>query len=123
MLIYKLVLRPVLSYASPVGGQAAYFNIKMLESAQNKVIKVITDATWFMRNEDLRTVLKLKTLKDFFKKISTKFFNNIDSHTNRAVARIEKYSINSLFNRPLRIYKGNKYHQLKLRTKGMDEKF
>ncbi|GFU27189.1 RNA-directed DNA polymerase from mobile element jockey [Trichonephila clavipes] len=44
MLIYKLVLRPILQYASPIWGHAAYSNIKMLESAQNKIIKIITDS-------------------------------------------------------------------------------
>ncbi|GFV08496.1 probable RNA-directed DNA polymerase from transposon X-element [Trichonephila clavipes] len=46
MLIYKLVLRPILQYASPIWGHAAYSNIKMLESAQNKIIKIITDSPW-----------------------------------------------------------------------------
>ncbi|GFU16061.1 hypothetical protein TNCV_1300171 [Trichonephila clavipes] len=100
MLIYKLVLRPILQYASPIWGHAAYSNIKMLESAQNKIIKIITDSPWYVRNDDIRVAIKLKTLKCFFKKIATKFFNNIDNHTNRAIARIEKYVINPSFNRP-----------------------
>ncbi|GFT74495.1 hypothetical protein TNCV_539911 [Trichonephila clavipes] len=44
MLIYKLVLRPILQYASPVYAHAAYSNIKMLETAQNKIMKIITDS-------------------------------------------------------------------------------
>ncbi|GFT08166.1 uncharacterized protein TNCV_3481191 [Trichonephila clavipes] len=47
MLIYKLVLRPILQYASPIWAHAAYSNIKMLESAQNKIIKIITDSPWY----------------------------------------------------------------------------
>ncbi|GFV41233.1 hypothetical protein TNCV_1859521 [Trichonephila clavipes] len=43
----KLVLRPILQYASPIWGHAAYSNIKMLESAQNKIIKIITDSPCF----------------------------------------------------------------------------
>ncbi|GFW10301.1 probable RNA-directed DNA polymerase from transposon X-element [Trichonephila clavipes] len=103
MLIYKLVLRPILQYASPICGHAENSNFKMLESAQNKIIKIITDSPWYVRNEDIRFALKLKTLKCFFKKIPTKFFNNIDNHTNRAIARIEKYDINPSFNRPRNI--------------------
>ncbi|GFQ89275.1 hypothetical protein TNCT_699981 [Trichonephila clavata] len=43
MLIYTLILRPVLTEACPIWGHAAYSNIKMLESAQNKIIRLITD--------------------------------------------------------------------------------
>ncbi|GFT34295.1 RNA-directed DNA polymerase from mobile element jockey [Trichonephila clavipes] len=44
LIIYKLVLRPVLQYASPIWGHAAYSNIKILETAQNKILKIITDS-------------------------------------------------------------------------------
>ncbi|GFT26313.1 probable RNA-directed DNA polymerase from transposon X-element [Trichonephila clavipes] len=52
LLIYKLVLRPVLQYASPIWGHAAYSNIKMLETAQNKILKIITDSPWYIRNDE-----------------------------------------------------------------------
>ncbi|GFW94099.1 hypothetical protein TNCV_1713481 [Trichonephila clavipes] len=65
MLIYKLVLRPILQYASPIWGHAAYSNIKMLESAQNKIIKIITDSPWALATELTSTlsILLIKRLR------------------------------------------------------------
>ncbi|GFW35174.1 RNA-directed DNA polymerase from mobile element jockey [Trichonephila clavipes] len=41
-------------------------NIKILETAQNKIIRIITNTDWFTRNDDLRSALKLKTVKEVF---------------------------------------------------------
>ncbi|GFS96216.1 hypothetical protein TNCV_1141831 [Trichonephila clavipes] len=41
ILLYTAVLRPILSYASPVWGYAANTNIKILEVAQNSLIRSI----------------------------------------------------------------------------------
>ncbi|GBM46320.1 hypothetical protein AVEN_195272-1 [Araneus ventricosus] len=50
LLLYKSLVRPVMSYASPVWGAAAKSNIKNLESAQNIIARQITNSPWFIRN-------------------------------------------------------------------------
>ncbi|GFX63449.1 retrovirus-related Pol polyprotein from transposon 297 [Trichonephila clavipes] len=54
ILLYTAVLRPILSYASPVWGYAANTNIKILEVAQNSLIRSIVrpgryKKTWYWR--------------------------------------------------------------------------
>ncbi|GFS80725.1 hypothetical protein TNCV_86441 [Trichonephila clavipes] len=100
LLIYMQILRPTLIYACPIWGHAAHSNIKQIEIAQNLILRTITKADWYIRNEDIRSALNIKTLKEVIRKIATKFFINIDAHDNRAILRIEKYPINPLFNRP-----------------------
>ncbi|GFV42890.1 hypothetical protein TNCV_2593381 [Trichonephila clavipes] len=55
-------LRPTLIYACPIWGHAAHFNIKQIEIAQNLILRTITKADWYIRNEDIRSALNLKTL-------------------------------------------------------------
>ncbi|GFS85699.1 hypothetical protein TNCV_2973901 [Trichonephila clavipes] len=69
LLLYTAVLRPILTYGSPVWGYAADSNIKTLEVAQNSIIRNIcvchgpTTAKPFRQHLDIpaKTVLK-KTL-------------------------------------------------------------
>ncbi|GFQ73786.1 hypothetical protein TNCT_511801 [Trichonephila clavata] len=103
MLIYTQILRPTLIYACPIRGHAAYSNINIIERAQNLIIRTITKADWYIRNDDIRFALNLKTLREEIKKIAIKFFTNIDTHENRAIQRIENYPQNPLINRPRNI--------------------
>ncbi|GBO30097.1 hypothetical protein AVEN_48647-1, partial [Araneus ventricosus] len=48
--MYKSLVRPVMSYASPVWGAAAKSHLIKLESAQNIIARQITNSPWFIRN-------------------------------------------------------------------------
>ncbi|GFY24046.1 RNA-directed DNA polymerase from mobile element jockey [Trichonephila clavipes] len=54
MLIYTLILKRLLTYASPIWAHAARTNINLIESSQNAILRQILDAHWYMRNEDIR---------------------------------------------------------------------
>ncbi|GBM54126.1 hypothetical protein AVEN_64677-1 [Araneus ventricosus] len=92
MLLYKSLLRPLISYACPVWMAAANHHIKGLERVQNVTIRRITRMPWFIRNEDIRKDLDLPTLKEFYKKIAEKFYRKIDSSTNTAIINIPSYN-------------------------------
>ncbi|GBM04214.1 hypothetical protein AVEN_41030-1 [Araneus ventricosus] len=79
LLLYKALLRPVISYASPVWGAAAKTHIQKLETLQNSTLRMITDALWFIRNKNILHDLKVPTIKDFFSKLAINFFNQIDN--------------------------------------------
>ncbi|GFV85320.1 putative RNA-directed DNA polymerase from transposon X-element [Trichonephila clavipes] len=63
VLLYTAVLRPILSYGSPVWGYAAKSNLKTLEICQNKTIRMIVHVNMYMRNSDIYKALKLPTFK------------------------------------------------------------
>ncbi|GBN19032.1 putative RNA-directed DNA polymerase from transposon X-element [Araneus ventricosus] len=91
LLLYKALLRPVISYSSPVWGAAAKTHIKKLESLQNSTLRMITDVPWFIRNKNILHDLKVPTIKDFFSKLAINFFNQIDNHSNPAIRSIPTY--------------------------------
>ncbi|GBM61594.1 putative RNA-directed DNA polymerase from transposon X-element [Araneus ventricosus] len=91
LLLYKTLMRPIMSYASPVWGAAAKTPINKLEIAQNKIARQITQAPWYVRNKQIQKELKLTSVLDFFRKLASKFFNNIDNSTNPAITEIPRY--------------------------------
>ncbi|GFV66011.1 RNA-directed DNA polymerase from mobile element jockey [Trichonephila clavipes] len=63
LLIYTLIIKPLLTYASPVWGHAAKTNINSLETSQNLIIWQICNAHWYMRNKDLRIACNIPTIR------------------------------------------------------------
>ncbi|GFW73083.1 RNA-directed DNA polymerase from mobile element jockey [Trichonephila clavipes] len=94
LLIYTSILRPELLYASKSNAttksmHATKSNIDRLETSKNVIIRKLTNSPWFVRNEDLRFALNLKTMRETIKKIATKFFTNIENIDNRTLRKIE----------------------------------
>ncbi|GFU58869.1 RNA-directed DNA polymerase from mobile element jockey [Nephila pilipes] len=92
MLIYALILRPILTYASPVWAHCTPTTMDILESSQSSILRTIVKAHWYMRTADIRNSLNFPTLKQFIKKIAKNFYNKIDISTNRTIQTIEKYT-------------------------------
>ncbi|GFW80266.1 RNA-directed DNA polymerase from mobile element jockey [Trichonephila clavipes] len=49
VILYKQVLRPIITYASPVWGAAAATHMKKIQVIQNKILRLITNAPWYKR--------------------------------------------------------------------------
>ncbi|GFU49092.1 RNA-directed DNA polymerase from mobile element jockey [Trichonephila clavipes] len=46
VILYKQILRPVITYGSPVWGAAAATHMKKIQVMQNKILRVMTNAPW-----------------------------------------------------------------------------
>ncbi|GBN83101.1 RNA-directed DNA polymerase from mobile element jockey [Araneus ventricosus] len=103
LLVYTAILRPIITYRCPIWGAAANSKIRMLEILENNIIRLICKAGWYMRNEDIRNAIKLISLKEFIKKISAKFYHNLDNIDNEAIQQLENYSPDPKSKRPRKI--------------------
>ncbi|GFY19532.1 RNA-directed DNA polymerase from mobile element jockey [Trichonephila clavipes] len=65
ILLYTAVLRPIITYGSPVWGYAAHANLKILEVTQNSLIRNIVKADRYTRNS--AKTLKFSPSKIIFK--------------------------------------------------------
>ncbi|GFS88730.1 RNA-directed DNA polymerase from mobile element jockey [Trichonephila clavipes] len=100
LLIYTLILKPLLTYASPVWGHAAKTNINLLETSQNVIIRQICNAHWYMRNKDIRIACNVPTLRKTFRKLAINFFKNIDDSDNASINSITPYFSHFSVKRP-----------------------
>ncbi|GBP89032.1 Probable RNA-directed DNA polymerase from transposon BS [Eumeta japonica] len=76
--IYKMCIRTVMTYASPVFAHAAPTALDRLQVIQNKFCRSATDAHWCVRNSILHRDLELPTLSKYMKDASKRFSTSRD---------------------------------------------
>ena len=80
LLLYKSLLRPLLTYACPVWFGASSTVKRKLESFQSKVLRMAVDASWFVRNEQLRSELGVDPLEEHLKQLTLRHFSKLPFH-------------------------------------------
>ncbi|PNF15276.1 hypothetical protein B7P43_G00932 [Cryptotermes secundus] len=74
LLIYKTVIKP---------GCASKSNIAIIQRAQSKILRTITNAPWYVSNHTLHTDLKTPHVTEVIRENSTKYFNKLENHSNQ----------------------------------------
>jgi hypothetical protein len=62
LLLYKTILKPILTYGIQLWGTASTSNIEILERFQSKVLLMIVDALWYVLNLLIRRDLRCPTV-------------------------------------------------------------
>lgn len=65
LLLYKTFLRPTLTYAALSWCTVANTNIKIIETLQNCILRMIVSAPWFIRNDQIRRDLGVPSLREY----------------------------------------------------------
>jgi len=90
LLIYKTIIRPILSYGIQIWGPAKPSNIRLLQSHHNIILRLITGAPWrHFTNDSFHKDLNCHILATiYYKRFHSKlnyyintFIKNISSHT------------------------------------------
>jgi hypothetical protein len=88
LILYKQVLRPVWSYGIQLWGCASDSNVQVIQRFQNKMLKCIVQASWYIPNGDLHRDLGIETVTD----ITTRFVSShkkiLQNHINSEVSRL-----------------------------------
>lgn len=82
LLLYKVVLKPIWTYGVQLWGTASHSNIEIIQRFQSKMLRIITDAPWFVLNETLHHDLKIPTVKEVIKICTRNYSERITSHPN-----------------------------------------
>ncbi|GBP45163.1 Probable RNA-directed DNA polymerase from transposon X-element [Eumeta japonica] len=101
--IYKMCIRTVMTYASPVIAHAAPKALHRLQVIQNKFCRAAMDAHWCVRNSILHRDLELPTISKYMKDASKRFFDIAGSHPNallRAAVDYQPPHLTHLIRRP-----------------------
>ena len=63
LLVYKVILKPVWTYGIQLWRTASNSNLEILERFQSKVLRIITDAPWYVPNTIIKRDLQIPTVK------------------------------------------------------------
>lgn len=82
ILLYKVMLRPIWSYACQVWACTATSNFKLIEVLQNKILRVISGAHWYQRNVDIRTELGIESVESYVTTLASRYEERLLCHPN-----------------------------------------
>lgn len=82
ILIYNQILKPVWTYGIQLWGCAKTSNINIIQTWQNKVLRNIVNAPWYVRNNDLHRDLGIAKINSEIKKHAAKHELRLQQHTN-----------------------------------------
>jgi hypothetical protein len=88
LLAYKVILKPIWTYGIRLWGSASISNIEILERFQAKVLRMITDAPWYVPNMVLRQDLQIKSVKVEISKFSTEYRVHLYTHPNNLTVHL-----------------------------------
>lgn len=74
-LLFKSIIRPILTYGAPIWRHSAWSHRKKLQIIQNKCLKIIEDLPWRFPTVHLHNLTKYQFLDDHIESLSTKFFD------------------------------------------------
>lgn len=82
-IIYKQLMAPIWSYGLPVwGALVSDTQFNRIQTAQNKILRKIFNAPWFVRNQTLRDRYNISSAEDMFNQMSSKFAASLCDHPN-----------------------------------------
>ena len=84
--IYNSMIKPVLIYGIQLWGKACATNIHVIQRTQSRMLRMITGAPWYVRNEDLHRDLKIPLITSEITRYLESYKNKLIRHPN-ALAR------------------------------------
>jgi hypothetical protein len=88
LILYKQVLRSVWSYGIQLWGCTSNSSIQVIQRFQNKVLKCIVQAPWYIRNSGLHRDLKIETVTDIITGLANSHKKRLQNHINSELSRL-----------------------------------
>lgn len=82
LLLYKQILKPVWLYGIQLWGCSKDSNVKDIQLFQNKVLRNIVNAQWYVRNKDIHRDLKMDSVSEVRVKVAKKHQQRLQNHCN-----------------------------------------
>lgn len=88
VLIYQQILKPVWTYGLQLWGCTKKSNYRNLETLQNRILRNIVCAPWYVRNDDLRRDLKIESIPNEIKKVARRHEERLHKHPNHEALQL-----------------------------------
>ena len=95
-LYYKLLIRPVLTYAAPVWSNTSLSNYRHIQVLQSKCLRIIDDYPRRTPISHLHSTLLLEPIHKFIYRLTENFFHNCSTHPKPLVCQIGNYTLSDL---------------------------
>jgi hypothetical protein len=82
ILLYKTILKPILTYGIKLWGTASTSNVEILERFQSKVLRQIVNAPWYVPNTIIRRDLHMPTVREEIRHYSSHYSLRLTAHPN-----------------------------------------
>ncbi|PSN29591.1 putative RNA-directed DNA polymerase from transposon X-element, partial [Blattella germanica] len=87
-LIYIMLLKPIWQYSCSIWGSASNTQINRLQTFQNRVLRLITGAPWYVRNETLHSDLGIQTVNSILQTTYQQLHSTFNHHPNILIRQI-----------------------------------
>jgi hypothetical protein len=81
LMLYQLV-KPIWTYGIQLLGCTSQSNKNIIQRLQNRVLRDIVDAPWYIRNDNLRKDLSVETINSVIKKYAQRHKKRLHRHNN-----------------------------------------
>ena len=71
LLLYKQILKPIWTYGIQLCGCTKQSNVKIIQTLQNKVLRNIINAPWYINNINIHKDLKVESVYNEIKKFAS----------------------------------------------------
>lgn len=109
LLVYKAILKPIWTYGIQLWGTASSSNIEIMQRFQNKVLRLLVDAPWYVPNSIIARDLKIPTIREEIKRFAVKYHARLRTHPNELARqllnssnearRLKRFKTSELINR------------------------
>jgi len=82
LILYKQILKPVWTYGTQVWGCTKQSNIDIIQLFQNKVLRHMVSAPWYIRNNDLHSDLQVDVVTSEIQRFAQKHEGRLHRHEN-----------------------------------------
>ena len=88
LLLYKPILKSIWTYDIPLWGTASHSNIEILQRFQNKALRTMVNAPWYVPNKLLHTDLQMPTIREEITKFRTNHRTKLLTHPNNLTSSL-----------------------------------
>ena len=90
-MIYKMQIRPILTYASTIWANRNKSNHNKIQTIQNKTLRNILQAPRYTKNTLIHKDLNVEPIEDFIKEAGKKFYNRISESKYDIIKNLGNY--------------------------------
>jgi hypothetical protein len=82
VLLYKAIIKPIWTYGIELWGCTSKSNITIIQRSQSKILRMITNAPWYVTNQTLHEDLNIPYITEVIQERSNKHHDKINIHSN-----------------------------------------